>query len=360
VDALVSKASASAASLQRRPSSLTSALSTIRAWSRFAAAARPVCTRAHNGSRSSALSRTIDLSISALLSGITTQRRTKSREPRTCQVSSVKALVKEINTKDIQAWISFLKTPSPKGEGLSAKTVSRKLTALGNYFQWLVVNEVIAQQANPMLGIANYRISSPLPEILFEQECELLMTTASADPRPYLLFLLLLETGVKLEELFALKVSHFDFSNKYSPEMMIKHTGKKEKKSRKLKLPTGIIPVFKDYVARYKVDDLLFPYTQRFLRYLITDTAGKAGIKKRVSAQILRDTCAVRQLRREEGIERVLLRLGLSETTWEDAKVKYQKLSAGGYEHVLQSRKPPFFETYLVPLVQLSPRCARN
>jgi hypothetical protein len=47
--------------------------------------------------------------------------------------------------------------------------------------------------------------------------------------------LLLLETGIKLEELFALKVSHFDFSNKYSPEMMIKHTGKKEKKSRKLK-----------------------------------------------------------------------------------------------------------------------------
>jgi len=78
------------------------------------------------------------------------------------------------------------------------------------------------------------------------------------------------------------------------------------------------------------VDDLLFPYTQRFLRYLITDTAGKAGIKKRVSAQILRDTCAVRQLRRGEGIERLLLRLGLSETTWEDAKVKYQKLSAGG------------------------------
>jgi site-specific recombinase XerD len=218
--------------------------------------------------------------------------------------------IKEINTKDIQAWISFLKTPSPKGEGLSAKTVSRKLTALGNYFQWLVANEVIAQQANPMLGIANYRISSPLPEILFEQECELLMTTASADPRPYLLFLLLLETGVKLEELFALKVSHFDFSNKYSPEMMIKHTGKKEKKSRKLKLPTGIIPVFNDYVARYNIDDLLFPYTQRFLRYLITDTAQKAGVKKRVSAQILRDTCAVRQLRRGEGIERVLMRLG--------------------------------------------------
>ena len=239
-------------------------------------------------------------------------------------------LVKEIRTKDIQAWISFLRAKSPKGEGVSAKTVSRKLTALGNYFQWLVNNEVIPVEANPMLEIANTRISSPLPEILFEQECQTLLTTASADPRTYLLFLLLLETGIKLEELFALKVSRFDFSNKYSPEMMVKHTGKKEKKSRKLKLPTDIIPVFNDYVGRYNVDDLLFPYTQRFLRYLITETAEKAGIKKKVSAQILRDTCAVRQLRRGEGIERVLQRLGLSDTTWEDAKIKYQKLSAGG------------------------------
>jgi integrase/recombinase XerD len=134
---------------------------------------------------------------------------------------------------------------------------------------------------------------------------------------------------MKKEELFDLKLIHFDFSNKYSPEMMVKHTGKKEKKSRKLKLPMEIQTVFKDYVESYEVDDLLFPCTQRFVRYLITGTAQKAGIKKRVSAQILRDTCAVRQLKRGEGIERVLQRLGLSETTWEDAKIKYEKLGGG-------------------------------
>jgi hypothetical protein len=120
------------------------------------------------------------------------------------------------------------------------------------------------------------------------------------------------------------------FSNKYSPEMLVKHTGKKEKKSRTLKLPIEITAVFHDYVVAYKVDDALFPYTHRFLRYLLTETAPKAGIKKRVSAQILRDPCAVRQLKRGEGLERVLLRLGLSETTWEDAKVKYAQLRRGG------------------------------
>jgi site-specific recombinase XerD len=238
--------------------------------------------------------------------------------------------IQEISDKDIQFWISFLKVPIPRGEGLSSKTVSRKLTALGNYFQWLVGKEVIPADKNPMLNIANHRISSPLPEILFETECTALLATASSDPRTYLLFLLFLETGIKLEELFALKVSHFDFSNKYAPEMHVKHTGKKEKKSRKLKLPVEIIPVFNDYVAGYKVDDVLFPYTPRFVRYLITETAEKAGVKKKVSAQILRDTCAIRQLRRGEEIEWVLLRLGLSETTWEDAKVKYEKLSKGG------------------------------
>jgi site-specific recombinase XerD len=238
--------------------------------------------------------------------------------------------IKDIETRDIQAWISVLKTPVPKGEGLSAKTISRKLTALSNYFQWLVGSGVIEGRANPMLGIANTRISSPLPEILFEEECRRLLTTASADSRTYLLFLLLLETGIKLEELFALKVSHFDFSNKYAPEMMVKHTGKKDKKTRKLKLPMEIVPVFSDYVDSYKVEDSLFPYTQRFIRYLITETAEKAGVKKKVSAQILRDTCAVRQLKRGEGIERVLARLGLSESTWEDAKVKYEKLAKAG------------------------------
>jgi site-specific recombinase XerD len=78
------------------------------------------------------------------------------------------------------------------------------------------------------------------------------------------------------------------------------------------------------------VDNLLFAFTPRFVRYLITETAQKAGVKKKVSAQILRDTCAVRQLKRGEGIERVLQRLGLSETTWEDAREKYEKLAKGG------------------------------
>src|SRR5258708_12690976 len=120
---------------------------------------------------------------------------------------------------------------------------------------------------------------------------------------------MLLETGIKQEEIFELKLQHFDFSNKYAPEMWIKHTGKKVKKDRKLKLPMELVPAFHEYVGEYDASETLFPFTSRLLRYIITEIAEKAGIQKKVSPQILRDTYAVRCLKRGENINRVLYKL---------------------------------------------------
>ena len=232
----------------------------------------------------------------------------------------------EIATQDVQGWVSELRTT--KYKNYSSKTISRKISTINNYFNWLVGDEVI--EHNPAQQIYNKRITSPLPDILFESECEALQHAASTDPRTYLLIVLFLETGMKKEELFMLQVTHFDYSNKYAPEVWIKHEGKKVKKDRKLKLPQEIVPAFREYVEKYGITDQLFPYTQRFIEMLLHDVARMAQVKKKVNASILRDTFAVRQLRRGESMELVLLKLGLSESTWEDAKEKYVKLSSKG------------------------------
>lgn len=234
--------------------------------------------------------------------------------------------VGDITLQDIQSFIANLK--SPKGEHLSEKTVSRKVSALNNYFSWLLLEEAIVQ--SPMEHIYNKRITSPLPDILFESDCKKLLAAASSDSRTYLIFLLLLETGIKKEELMDVTVQNFDFSDSYNPEVWIKHSGKKRKKDRKLKLPKEIVDVFNDYVSSYAISEILFPITDRMVRYLITQTAERADIKKAVSAQILRDTFAVIRLKRGEDIEQVLTKLGLSPATWEDAKEKYLKLSSRG------------------------------
>jgi integrase/recombinase XerD len=232
--------------------------------------------------------------------------------------------VAQITTVDLQRWITFL--ASPTGEQLQAKTVSRKIAALRNYFQWLHRLKMIP--VDPTLNIKTTRITSPLPDVLYEEECQRLLRTASADPRAYLLVLLLLETGLKKAELFTLKVAHFDFSDRYNPILWIKHEGKKAVKNRKLRLPATIVPVFEDYRKRYMIQEQLFPYTPRTIETILKDAGAQAGITKPVTAQILRDTCAVRLLEHGKSMDDVLKKLGLNPSTWDDAKDKYLRLTA--------------------------------
>jgi site-specific recombinase XerD len=144
--------------------------------------------------------------------------------------------LRDIRTLDIHQWIGELR------KVLRENTVSRKVSAITNYFNWLEREKILP--GNPAASIRPQKVISPLPDILFEEECQRLLRAASHDPRSYFLVLLLLETGLKKEELFALRLTHFDFSNAYAPELWVKHTGKKVKKDRKLKLPHEIVAVF--------------------------------------------------------------------------------------------------------------------
>ena len=246
----------------------------------------------------------------------------------TSDIKKFAAFVKDkplqrIQTTDIQQWIAALK------KTMTAKTVSRKLSALHNYFAWLEGQGAVTD--TPMQSIMRTRVTSPLPEVLFEQEARQLRVAASCDPRTYLLVLLLLETGMKKAELFALKTTHFDFSDAYAPEVWIKHTGKQVAKDRKLKLPPEIVPVFHDYVRRYGITDTLFPYTPRMIELVLTTAGEQAGLKKKVTASLLRDTFVVTSVKhRGARLEDVLKKIGLTEATWEDARKKYAKLTAAG------------------------------
>lgn len=231
--------------------------------------------------------------------------------------------LKSLQITDVQQWVGALK------KTMTAKTVSRKMSALNNYFAWLEQQGVVTN--NPMQSVMRTRVTSPLPEVLFEAERRQLRAAASHDPRTYLLVLLLLETGMKKAELFTLKTTHFDFSDAYAPELWLKHSGKQVSKDRKLKLPIELVPVFNDYVQRYGISDALFPYTPRMIELLLAEAGERAGLKKKVTASLLRDTFVVTSVKhRGAKLEDVLKKIGLSEATWDDARKKYMKLTSAG------------------------------
>ena len=135
---------------------------------------------------------------------------------------------------------------------------------------------------------------------------------------------------MKKAELFNLKRTHFDFSDAYAPELWVKHTGKQVRKDRKMKLPPEVTPVFADYVERYGITETLFPYTPRFIELVLANMAKQAKLQKKVTAGILRDTFVVRSLKQGVKLEDVLQKIGLSDSTWEDARKKYMKLASSG------------------------------
>jgi hypothetical protein len=115
------------------------------------------------------------------------------------------------------------------------------------------------------------------------------------------------------------------------PRYGFKHTGKQVAKDRKLKLPPEIVPVFHDYVQRYGITDTLFPYTPRLIELLLATAGEQAGLKKKVTASLLRDTFVVTSVtQRGAKLEDVLKKIGLTEATWDDARKKYAKLTAAG------------------------------
>src|SRR2546421_1146944 len=134
--------------------------------------------------------------------------------------------LEEITEHDVEQWIETL--VSKKGESLDRKTVNRKVSAIINYFSWLMELEVLKE--DPTAALVNARILSPLPDYLYESEIKTLFVEANADVRLYLLILLLLDTGMKSHELFTLTKSDVNISDSFAPEIWIKQRGKKRKK----------------------------------------------------------------------------------------------------------------------------------
>jgi integrase/recombinase XerD len=179
-----------------------------------------------------------------------------------------------------------------------------------------------------MQGIRSMRVTSPLADLLTEEELQTLLATASKDSRNYFLFLLFIKTGITLEELRRLKLEDFHFDNRFAPKVHIKYVAEKEHKDRFLPLSQETKAVFDEYMTTYPTTNLLFPYSPRGIRFIMAQVVQAAGMKKRVSPQILRDSFAVLCLKQGERLEDVLEKLGLKPVVDDDAGKKYTKYLA--------------------------------
>src|SRR5579859_2223897 len=137
--------------------------------------------------------------------------RGKSDYTVTCFLSDLKMFgdfvgrdtpVGRVAKEQLTDWLMKLKFGT-KGQMPAPKTMARRVTFLKNFFSWLARDGIIRE--DPSASLVLERPLPPLPQLLFDDEVERLLVASAADPRCHCLVYLVLNAGLKKEEVMGLK-----------------------------------------------------------------------------------------------------------------------------------------------------------
>lgn len=239
----------------------------------------------------------------------------------------------QVSTKHLEDFLEWMQ--HERGKPCSAKTLARRITTIKVFFGWLHGIGVIG--TDPAEPIIQQPARTPLPTILSNDEVGRLMRAAqdylwdrnNADPRPYLLVSLLLQTGMKKAECARLLITDIDVSNPQSPEVHIRYTEERHAhKNRTVPLTPNTVPALEQYLEKYKPEQFLFECTPRNLEYVLDEVGQKANIRHtQVGFETLRWTSAVRDFKTGVPEDRLRQKMGLSKISWRETREKIFQLA---------------------------------
>jgi integrase/recombinase XerD len=237
----------------------------------------------------------------------------------------------QISTKDLEDYLTWLE--DDRGIPCSPKTLSRRITSLKSFFRWLTKNAVIS--VDPAEKLIQKTVTSPLPTILPPKELKLsleaaesICTSARADPRPYVLLLLVLETALKKGECLNLKTNHLELGNPEEAYIFVRYPNQRYRfKERKISVSPQWVDAYNKYAEEYQIKDQVFPWSQRRLEYLLEDVTNAAKMDKHISFDMLRWTSALNDLSNGVEQDKIRQKLGISKIQWREVKSKLRNLA---------------------------------
>lgn len=235
-----------------------------------------------------------------------------------------------ISTQDLNHFLNWLQ--SGRGVPCSPKSLSRRITALKAFFRWLTQYGVIL--VDPAEKVIQHSVISPLPVVLTPDETAAVLEAAQKhrqaakpDARPYTLVALLLHTGIKKSETLALSPNHIDETAPGGPILFVRYASPQHRyKERKIALPASWIAAYHEYRSQYRIEERVFPWSQRRLEYLLEDLGEEAGLTKHLSFDMCRWTCALSDWQSGMDPVRIRQKLGVSKIQWREISLKLRQL----------------------------------
>ena len=235
-----------------------------------------------------------------------------------------------ITTNELNNFLDWMQ--KQRGVPCSPKTLARRITSIKAFFRWLAQYGVIL--VDPGEKLLQQSVISPLPQVLTAEEEKSVLDVATKhrqaaqpDARYYTLLVLLLETGIKKSECLALSSNHIDLDAPGGPLLFVRYASPQHRyKERKISISADWIEAYGEYKRQYQVMDQVFPWSQRRLEYLLEDLGEEASIKKHLSFEMCRWTCALNDLTSGMEANKVRQKMGLSKIQWREVNNKLNKL----------------------------------
>lgn len=237
----------------------------------------------------------------------------------------------QISTTDINNFLEWMQ--NKRGVPCSPKTLARRITSIKALFRWLHKYGVIL--ADPAEKVVQRTVTSPLPKVLTPAEVDLVMAAAQKfmqgdrpDRRHFMLFNLLIHTGLKKSEVLNLHLNHLEFEAPDGPLLFVRYANPQHRyKERKLPLPPDWVAAFPAYKAQYNLTERVFPWSQRRLEYLLEDLSKETGLEKHISFEMCRWTCALLDTLDGTPPDAIRQKLGISKIQWRETGKKLRQLA---------------------------------
>jgi len=251
--------------------------------------------------------------------------------------------VKDVCSENLRGWLLHLME-----QGLSSRSIRRKITAVRSFFNYLMRAGVVV--ANPALNLTLPKVRKKLPVFVDEKSMNFLLDSADffapdfIGTRDKLIMALFYETGIRLSELTGLKEQ--DFNQK---EQVIKVLGKR-KKERIIPYPKEINNLLESYISQRNrmfgigFDFLLVtekgnPVYEKLIYRVVQRNLFKITSLEKKSPHVLRHTFATHLLNKGADLNAVKELLGHSNlaatqvythTTFEKLRDSYKQAHPRG------------------------------
>jgi site-specific recombinase XerD len=236
-----------------------------------------------------------------------------------------------VTTNDLNHFFQWME--KERSVPCSPKTLARRITSTKSFFRWL--NRYGVLVIDPAEKVLQRSAISPLPQVLEEDEINDVLAAADrhrrdqkSDARPFALVYLLLSTGIKKSECLGIHLNHVAVDTPNGPQVFVRYASPSSRyKERRLDLPEDWLPVYREYLEQYRPVDQLFPWSPRRLEYLLEDIGEEAGLKKHLSFDMCRWTCALQDFRSGTEPDKVRQKLGISKIQWREIHLKLRQLN---------------------------------